>query len=201
MLHENEYLYETESNSSSDSFDSSNEFDSINYFERKIINSKYKLLIPEIYNITIHGNTIKSDPNIKGQFIVIQQFPIKYNKNIERLFRNINSQCNFYNNYYKSYFYYLTDNIIRNFSNIIKTKNYIKPEIGQIFYLGGGECVCVIKTFWIKIIQRTWKKIFKMRQNIKKIRHQPKSIYYKQISGKYPVECLYMPSIKGMLLL
>jgi hypothetical protein len=73
-------------------------------------------------------------------------------------------------------------------------------EIGQIYYLKGGECVCVIKTFWIKIIQRAWKKIYQMRKNIFKLRNRPDSIMYRQLTGTWLDKYRYMPSIRGMLL-
>jgi hypothetical protein len=63
--------------------------------------------------------------------------------------------CNFYKVYYKRNFYNLSfgHKLIRNYNNIIKKSSYLNVEIGQIYYLKGDECVCIIKTFWIKIIQ------------------------------------------------
>jgi hypothetical protein len=44
------------------------------------------------------------------------------------------------------------------------------------------------------------KKIFKIRTEIKQLRCRPDSIMYRQICGKWPQNCNYLPSIRGMLL-
>jgi len=83
--------------------------------------------------------------------------------------------------------------VIRNYSNIISNKNYIRPEIGECITLSTGETVVILKTFWIKIIQRTWKNILKKRNTIFSdptfvIKMQMNSSYHKKI-----------PSLKGMM--
>jgi hypothetical protein len=52
---------------------------------------------------------------------------------------------------------------IRNYSNIIKSPNYIKPEILSVLLLSTGETVAIIKTVWIRIFQRTWRRKFAKR--------------------------------------
>jgi hypothetical protein len=201
LNYNSEYDLETVTTSSISGYSSSDEDsdnDEINFKNSKNY-SKYKLLVCEIFNKNIHGITRESDPNINGQFIVIEKFKINKNIQINYLFEKINKHCKWANGFYNKHFEKLGDNYITNYSNIIKDSNYIKPEIGEIYYLSGDECVCVIKTFWLKIIQRTWKKIFKIRQQIIKRRFRPDSILYMQITGKWHEECVYMPSIRGML--
>ena len=160
----------------------------------------YKLIIPELYNKYIHGKTRQSDPNINGQYMVLQSF--NYNThNIGDLFKYINRMSNFYKKYYEKNFTNLKHDIIRNYNHIIKSPNYLNVEICKINYLTGHECVCVFKTFWIKIIQRVWKKIYKMRMIIMKKRFKPASLLYRQQTHKWPEDCNYMPSIRGMLML
>jgi hypothetical protein len=86
--------------------------------------------------------------------------------------------------------------IICNYTNICLK---IKPEIAECIYLDTGECICILKTFWLRLIQRTWRKIFKKRCNMFQIRHTLKSIRYREIHGKWPIECANMPTIHGML--
>jgi hypothetical protein len=64
---------------------------------------------------------------------------------------------------------------IRNYKSIISRPNYIKPEIAQCYELPTLERVAILKTIWIRIIQRKWKNLMKQ-----------KSIFFR-------------PSIKGML--
>lgn len=168
--------------------------------------TKFHLLIPELYNKYIHGKTTDSDPNIDSHFIVLQRFNFNSNNdnrnNITKLFKYIKEMCKFYKVYYKRNFYNLScgHKLIRNYNNIIKNSSYLDIEIGQIYYLKGGECVCVIKTFWIKIIQRAWKKIYQMRKRIYQLRVRPDSIIYKQLTGKWKEDCQHLPCIRGMLL-
>ena len=86
--------------------------------------------------------------------------------------------------------------MIRNYTNICLK---IKPEIAECIYLKTGECICILKTFWLRLIQRTWRKIYKQRQHIFQIRHTLKSLRYREIHGKWPVSCNNMPTIHGML--
>jgi hypothetical protein len=204
MLHNIDYdeTYELETNStvnSDDSYDSSDDFQN-NSNNISVINSKYKLLIPEIFNKSIHGISLESDPNINGQLMIIEYFTYKSNMFIDELFYNANKICKFYKKCYYEKCNNLKHDYIRNYYNIIKSSNYIKPEIGEIHYLRGDECICILKTFWIKIIQRAWKKIYKTRQQIFRLRCRPDSILYRQITGKFPNNCNFMPSIRGMLL-
>ena len=165
-----------------------------------VISSKYKLLIPEIFNEHIHGITSESDPNIHCQLIIQESFIIKTNTCIGELFYILQKRCKFYNKCYKVYYNSVKHDYIRNYNNIIKSSNYMKPEIGEMHYLRGDECVCILKTFWLKIIQRAWKKLYKKRQNIFNLRCRPDSVLYRQLTGKFPDNCSYMPSIRGMLL-
>jgi len=79
-------------------------------------------------------------------------------------------------------------NPVRNWENIIKRPDYYNMQIALCIKLNTGEYVCVIKTYWLKIIQRTWKKVFKERLRVLK------NIYLRNIKGK-----VFMPSLKGML--
>jgi hypothetical protein len=89
--------------------------------------------------------------------------------------------------------------IIRNYRSIISRKNYIKPEIGEYIILPTQEAVAILKTFWLRIVQRKWKKVFLEQQDIIKMRSYPSSLYYREIYGKWPESCAYFPQLKGML--
>ena len=79
------------------------------------------------------------------------------------------------------------------------SKNYIAPHIGEINYLPSGECVVIIKTFWIRLIQRAWKRVFHIRKNVILNRKRLLSQYFREIHGKWPFDCNYLPSIYGLL--
>jgi hypothetical protein len=163
--------------------------------------NKNVLLIPEIYNKYFHGKTVDSDPNIEGQFLVLQSFYLNSNNKMVDLFKYADNLSMFYKKYYEKNFCdsSLQHNLLRNYNNIIKDPRYLNLQIGKIYYLKGDECVCVIKTFWLKLIQRSWKKVYKMRKFIMNRRCRPDSIMYRQFTGKWPDTCNFMPSIRGML--
>jgi hypothetical protein len=79
--------------------------------------------------------------------------------------------------------------------------NRMKPriEITECIYLPSQHCVSIIKTLWIKLIQRTWKKICKERKLCLIQRQTLNSIKYKEIYGYWPNHCNYYPPLKGML--
>jgi len=78
---------------------------------------------------------------------------------------------------------------IRNYVNIIN-KSCFQPQIAECIYIG-EECTAIIKTFWLKIIQRTWKKIYAKRMNYIK---NPTNLFYRQMRGP-----MYLPTLRGML--
>jgi hypothetical protein len=92
----------------------------------------------------------------------------------------------------------LKSKTIRNYQNIIKSHKYLQPEIFEKIYVD-GRCCAIIKTFWIKIIQRSWKNIFKERVRITKLRKSLNSILYWQRNGKWPENCLYMPGLNNIM--
>jgi len=65
--------------------------------------------------------------------------------------------------------------------------------------LKGGECCAIIKTFWLRIVQRTWKRILKERKIIIQLRKRATAIMHWQLKGKWPDDCLYIPGLINML--
>jgi hypothetical protein len=189
------------SDSMSDSDDGTNTYEG-NYQLNNCL-SKNVLLIPEIYNQYFHGKTVDSDPNIEGQFLVLQSFYLNPNSRISDFFKYANNLCKFYKKYYEKNYYdsSLSHKLLRNYNNIIRQPNYLNLQIGRVYYLKGDECVCVMTTFWLKLVQRAWKRVYKMRKLIMQRRSRPDSIMYRQFSGKWLDNCKFMPSIRGMMMI
>lgn len=79
--------------------------------------------------------------------------------------------------------------MLRRCSEVDIMQLYIRKEV---YYV-------VVKTFWLRIIQRVWKKKYQQyveRQHKKKL---PQNMRYREIHGKYPKELNYLPKIRGML--
>jgi hypothetical protein len=93
----------------------------------------------------------------------------------------------------------LTRKSIRNYNKIIKSPKYLQPEIFEKVYVH-DRCCAIIKTFWIKIVQRSWKRVFKERTRIRALRRSVKAILYWQMTGKWPEYCTYMPGLRHMIM-
>ena len=76
-----------------------------------------------------------------------------------------------------------------------------KPEIHilQLHIMNDGTYSVVIKTFWLKIIQRKWKKIFNMRKQILSNRLQLSSMHHREVHGTWPISMRFMPGLIGLL--
>ena len=66
-------------------------------------------------------------------------------------------------------------------------------------YIINDVYTVVIKTFWIRIIQRNWKRIYKKRQEIIKKRKRLDSLQHREITGRFPYGLNVLPSFHGML--
>jgi hypothetical protein len=74
-----------------------------------------------------------------------------------------------------------------------------KIDLAECLYLDTEECIAIKKTFWIKLIQRTWKNIMKKRKDVLNKRKSLFSLRYRETHGNWPTSCFYFPKLKGML--
>lgn len=74
-----------------------------------------------------------------------------------------------------------------------------KIDILKLHVLNDGTYSVVIKTFWLKIIQRKWKKIFKVRKEILSSRLQLSSMHHREIHGNWPISLRVIPGLVGLL--
>lgn len=160
---------DNESNDSSIYSDTENEY----YYEydpEEISITKYNIVLAEKYNNYYHGYT---DSEVNSHYLVLYRLKIfDYNQ---------------INNIYGDIINY-------------RSSNYeIKPDIAECIYLSSGHCIGIIKTFWIRIIQRTWKNILNKRKQVMNIRKNLYSLRYREINGKWPNNCIEYPQLKGML--
>lgn len=163
--------------------------------------NKFCIVLHELFHPTHHGFDDDSDPNVIGHFLVHSSY---------QAFRLIEDGVilpdvtmddieEHYYQYLRSREPVLQHPVVRNYRSIIMNEKFMRPEIAQCITLSGGECVAILKTIWLRLIQRTWKKIYKERQRILLLRCRPESLKYIQIYGKWSQECCFMPSLKGMM--
>lgn len=191
------------------------------------IKNKYYLMLCEIHYPGIHGKTDTSDPNIESHYLVYDRFDpntgISLNDIDEDYYEtddeyDLNSDDEYetnkivkiedsikgLKNIYLKRMNFDNNNLelhptIRNYFNIISRPNYIKPEIGEYIILPTQEAVAILKTFWLRIIQKKWKKVFRERSNIIIRRSMLSNLLIKETNGQWPDCCLYLPGLRGML--
>ena len=94
---------------------------------------RYKIVLCDLFDSNIYGIDENSDKNIEKHYIIIHSYA-NYKPNV------IKKDIKFYSK---------------------QLDKIIQPEIAECIILSGGEYVAILKTFWIKIIQRKWKKVFR----------------------------------------
>jgi hypothetical protein len=187
-------------------------------------NNNYHLILCELHHIKRHGKTFSSEPNIDGHYIVYDKYEpftgLSYSNTQEYEEYGTDSEYDtdsdvddygdriltMYNdiNIIKRNLQEISQSfgphpIIRNYSNIVSKENYLKPEIAQCIILPTQETIAILKTFWIRIIQRKWKKVFKLRQdNIKKY-GKLTNLYSREINISVTPIYNNIQSLKGML--
>jgi hypothetical protein len=180
--------------------------------------SKYRIVLSEIYNQYIHGD---GEPMINSHYLIIGKFNPYYESyysdddsgyndddedeeddedDYDRDYVPIEEIMTLHNDKYRSQFIRNTVRykhpFIRNYRQIVLRPRYIQPEIAECIILPTGESVAILKTFWIRIIQRAWKRVLLERAATMKKRSTPGELYYRQTRGKW--SCV-MPGLCGML--
>jgi len=179
-------------------------------------NGRFNLVLCEIHYSPFHGKSKSSYKYIEGHYLLIEKFDgisgialdtdeeensdSDSDSDSDNRGEHISNVQQLYLNEYASLVSrHFPHKTIRNYYNIIRRPDYIKPEIGECIELVTGEQIVIIKTIWIKIIQRNWKRVFAKRQLIIKYRTSPSSLSFRQLTGKWPEYCLHMPSLNGLL--
>ena len=158
---------------------------------------KNTLVLCEIFHPSLHGFTRESDKTVLGHFLVIgpadlihentSVFSTRYT--VQNMLSNIRCVMEQYPDH----------PWIRNYKKLILRDDYIRPEIAQCILLKGDEKVAILKTVWLRIIQRAWKKIFQERCRVRSQRMTIYSLGWRQLYGTWPSSCASMPTIHGML--
>ena len=156
--------------------------------------SKYNLGLVEIINPNFHGSVYNHNNWLNTHYLTYEA-----NINIEEFYCDISKDdINLLNNQIKTNMlrYELNNNTemqhpcIRNYKKIVSKSNFVNLEIIENKLVNYRQdesidliSVSILKTFWLRILQRKWKKYYKKKiQFIKNM----KNLYYREIHGKYP---------------
>jgi hypothetical protein len=180
-------------------------------------NRRFNIVLCELHNPAIHGFDKNSDPEVAGHYLIHSKYDtiicdgVLYDYDSDNSDNSDNDETsdNIYNviHNYKMHIEYniipsthrTRHPFIRNYKAIVSNENYIKPEIAECLYLSGEECIAILKTFWLRLVQRAWKRVFAERKQIYARRMRPDSLRHREIHGKWPLSCNRLPSLHGML--
>lgn len=144
--------------------------------------SKYKLATCHLFHPQFDGFTQDSSYNIYNHFLIDDIISIRDFYNLEYLLDIINFQL-FYYTIQESNISIEEHPTIRNYNKFLN--KYKTSTLDIVFYqeLDGGEIVCYIKTFWLKIFQRKWKQYYiKLKKKIQKMK-SPLTLLKREIKG------------------
>lgn len=166
---------------------SSSDYDSDSHLNAK---TKYDFVLCHHYHDALHGKP--KDANVMTHYLVIEIFKWFDIAQMRKM-------SNFYNASYKEQpASKLKHKIVRNYQAIAASGDYVKPEIALCFELPDRECVCIKKTFWLRLVQRAWKRVFKERRAIIAKLSTPLSLLNRSTKHtKSPI----LPGLQGLLLL
>jgi hypothetical protein len=146
--------------------------------------NRFCIALCDLYNVNIHG------PGPLGHYLVNCRYKMLHMDWISETADFIHTEYQVLHSYHHD--------LYPNYRNIVLQENYIKPEIIECIDIEGC-CIAIIKTIWIKIIQRAWRRVLKKREESLKCRHTLSAILYKEINGKWPSYCYAEGGIQGLL--
>jgi hypothetical protein len=140
-----------------------------------------KLAICEVFHPVFHSSDENSSPSINSQFLVYTLINLDEFYSGEYLYEA---------NSLRRYRHAITllhgaeHPNIRNYQKV--ARKYMRLEIIQADLLAGGEEVAYLKTFWLRLVQRRWKKIYQARKEMLRKRSQPQALMERQRTGMWP---------------
>jgi hypothetical protein len=145
-----------------------------------VIDTYYHLGICELYHPQVHGDLQNEDPHVQtyihnsyiclhtvGYDEVYDEWPLFGSPWWTRSPTDVNISE--------------PHPSIRNYNTIILK---FKLDIVQLIHLNTGHCMCILKTFWLKLLQRKYKNYYKkLQMRISRAKH-PKALLQRQLTGK-----------------
>jgi len=178
---------------------------------QRLQRNKYNLVVCELFNRYIHGYCEDSDKSVEDHYLCVH---ILRDRSIFDVYDSSDDEDNaVYSD--EAHIYDIVDlhgayyasrsratrrphKFIRNYDNIISRDNYIQPHIGKVIYLSSGECVAIIKTIWLRLVQKCWRRVYNQKKIVILRRRNIDSLRHREVHGKWPKNCNYLPSIYGM---
>lgn len=160
---------------------------------------KYCLGLCILWSKDVHGHNSSSSPGIETHWLLHEEIMI------DEFFEQELDWIENYRQNIEGYLSMMTQNLsihhplLRNYTDIVSRP--LEPKIDIIIreYLPGQEAVAYIKTFWIRLIQKRWKKLYHNRKVIISNRCRIQNLTYRQTHGKWPRGLNHLPSISQII--
>ena len=157
--------------------------------------SKYDLAFCEIFNSKIHGKNSNSSKNIDSHFLIFRTLCIYEFYTITQFIPISDFICTIRNDYITNITNNYSHPVIRNYNEILIKKHYISLEIIECVELEGGEQVAIYKTFWLRIIQRKWKRYCESKKKRLAALLQPYGLFMREIGISRFNDARFQPKI------
>ena len=157
--------------------------------------SKYDLAFCEIFNSKIHGKNSNSSKNIESHFLIFRTLCIYEFYTITQFIPISDFICTIRNDYITNITNNYSHPVIRNYNEILIKKHYISLEIIECVELEGGEQVAIYKTFWLRIIQRKWKRYCESKKKRVAALLQPYGLFMREIGSSRFNDARFQPKI------
>lgn len=133
--------------------------------------------ICELYNKTVHGGN-----NDYMKYNYMMSFEVELDEFFSGEYIDyINLMKDIYSNDDRFY----SNDDYSDYSKIVSNPKYYTVNILDDWETDDDEICCVIKTHYIALIQRKWRKIYNERKRIISLRKNPREIIYRGIYGKW----------------
>ena len=147
--------------------------------------SKYELAFCVFFNAYIHGKDENSSEDIDSHYLILHSVNMDifyHSEEFSTFMHMINASRRHYYRYIQLNQLWTEHPIIRNYKSAVSKKNYISLEIIQHIELeGGGEHVAIYKTFWLRILQRKWKKYYDHKMELVRKLLKPRGLLLREI--------------------
>ena len=157
--------------------------------------SKYDLAFCEIFNSKIHGKNSNSSKNIDSHFLIFRTLCIYEFYTITQFIPISDFICTIRDDYITNITNNYSHPVIRNYNEILIKKHYISLEIIECVELEGGEQVAIYKTFWLRIIQRKWKRYCESKKKRLAALLQPYGLFMREIGISRFNDARFQPKI------
>ena len=72
-------------------------------------------------------------------------------------------------------------------------------DIMKLHILEDGTYTVIVKTFWLRLVQRRWKNIYKERMKCIQKRKRVHSLKYRECNGQWPRDIAYLPGLHSII--